>query len=68
MITYAQPINARDIAECYFYHKMDLPGVGTVGGAWDLRNRFDDYVNNANFAGRSVLDIGTASGFLTFEA
>lgn len=47
---------------------MDLPGIGVVGGAWDLRGRFDDYVDSADLAGKSVLDIGTAGGFLTFEA
>jgi SAM-dependent methyltransferase len=53
---------------CHFYHTMDLPEIGTVTGQWDLRGRFDDYVSDVPFEGKTVLDIGTASGFLTFEA
>jgi SAM-dependent methyltransferase len=54
--------------DCTFYHTMDLPGFGVVHGAWDLRGDFDDYVGHVELRGRSVLDLGTASGFLTFEA
>ena len=54
--------------DCTFYHAIDLPGVGTTPGAWDLRGKFQDYVGGVSLAGRTVLDIGTASGFLTFEA
>jgi SAM-dependent methyltransferase len=68
MVDYAEPIQVSDLAECIFYHKMDLPGVGVVGGAWDLRGRFDDYVDDVDLEGRTVLDVGTASGFLSFEA
>lgn len=56
------------IEDCHFYHSMDLPGAGTVVGGWDLRGRFDDYVGHTNLADQSVLDVGTASGFLSFEA
>src|SRR5262245_57456709 len=68
LIKYADPIHATDLSDCFFYHKMDLPGIGVVGGSWDLRGRFDDYVDDADLRGKTVLDIGTASGFLTFEA
>lgn len=54
--------------QCFFYHTMDLPELGLVHGHWDLRDRFDDYVGAADVAGKSVLDIGTATGFLSFEA
>lgn len=47
---------------------MELPGIGLVEGEWDLRGRFDDYVGGVELRGRSVLDVGTASGFLSFEA
>lgn len=55
------------IDECEFYHTMDLPGHGTVQGQWDLRGRFGEYSGHIEFSGRSVLDVGTASGFLSFE-
>jgi SAM-dependent methyltransferase len=56
------------LEDCFFYHAMELPGFGVVRGHWDLRGRFDDYVGGVEVAGKSVLDIGTATGFLSFEA
>ena len=47
---------------------MDLPGLGVQKGHWDLRGRFTDYVGGVDVKGKSVLDIGTATGFLSFEA
>lgn len=53
---------------CRFYHSMDLPGLGTIEGVWDLRGRFADYTGHVDLAGRRVLDVGTATGFLSFSA
>jgi len=54
-------------ALCHWYHSMTLPESGEVTGVWDLRGRVDEYLGNADFAGKRVLEIGPASGFLTFE-
>jgi hypothetical protein len=54
------------IEACHFYHHMDLPGVGAVGTGWDLRETVDDYLGNLDYKGKRVIDVGTASGFLTF--
>jgi SAM-dependent methyltransferase len=56
------------LEDCFFYHAMELPGFGLVPAHWDLRGRFDEYVGGVDMAGKSVLDIGTATGFLSFEA
>ena len=56
------------VEDCFFYHAMELPGFGLIPAHWDLRGRFDDYVGGVPVAGKSVLDVGTASGFLSFEA
>lgn len=64
---YAAPVRVTDIAECYYYHTMDVPGHGVVAGEWDLRGGVDDYLGHADVAGKRVLEIGTASGFLCFE-
>lgn len=56
------------LEDCFFYHAMELPGFGLVRGQWDLRERFDDYIGGVAVAGKSVLDIGAATGFLSFEA
>ena len=52
--------------DCYFYHSMDVPGNGEVVGQWDLRGQEPAYLGNVDLAGRSVLEIGPASGYLTF--
>lgn len=54
-------------ADCQFYHTVDLPGGGVARGQWDLRARTSDYLGNVAFAGRSVLEIGPASGYLSFH-
>lgn len=56
------------LEDCFFYHAMDLPGFGLVRAHWDLRGRFDDYVGGVDVSGKSVLDVGAATGFLSFEA
>jgi len=61
------PVTPPALDDCYFYHCMDVPGHGTVGGEWDLRGRADDYLGNVDISGLRVLEIGTASGFLCFE-
>jgi hypothetical protein len=63
---FADPLRVDDAADCYFYHRMSIPGVGEVGGDWDLRSCIDDYLGRHDFEGRRVLDVGAASGFLTF--
>jgi SAM-dependent methyltransferase len=47
---------------------MDVPGYGTVNGEWDLRGSLDDYLGHFDFNGRRVLDVGAASGILTYHA
>lgn len=49
-----------------FYHSMDIPGLGFVEGSWDLRDTAKSYLGGVELAGKTVLEIGKASGFLTF--
>jgi len=63
---YVNPKQVDRLDDCYFYHTMDLPGVGTVKGNWDLREGMDKYLGNFDFLGKRVLDIGAASGALSF--
>ena len=65
---FAEPRRVESLDECFFYHTMELPGFGVVHAHWDLRGRFDEYVGGVDVAGRSVLDVGAATGFLSFEA
>lgn len=64
---FASGLDVRDIKDCEFYHVMDLPGHGTTNGQWDLRGKSGEYLGYFAFAGRRVLEIGPASGFLTLE-
>ena len=36
MSIYSEPRNVSDQQECYFYHTMNLPGIGKIEGNWDL--------------------------------
>ncbi|MFN8133541.1 MAG: class I SAM-dependent methyltransferase [Solirubrobacteraceae bacterium] len=63
---YADPYRVERIEECAFYHVMDVPGHGVVGSGWDLRGGEQDYLGHVDLAGKRVLEIGPASGFLTF--
>jgi O-methyltransferase len=54
--------------DCFFYHVMHLPEAGVVGGEWDIAPYFDEYIGQVPLAGKRVLDIGAASGFVGFEA
>jgi O-methyltransferase len=62
---YAEPMRNTATTECDWYHTVDIPGHGLIRGGWDLRDCVDDYLGNQRFAGRSVIEIGPASGFLT---
>lgn len=67
-LLFARPQRVSSPAGCYWYHTLDLPGIGAVWGEWDLRGRFADYAGGVPLSGKRVLDLGAASGFLTFEA
>src|SRR6266498_3781065 len=64
----AKPRYIDSLTDCFFYHAMELPGFGLVRAHWDLRGRFDDYIGGVEVAGKSILDVGAATGFLSFEA
>jgi len=56
-----------DLNDCYFYHTVDLPGLGVQKGEWDLRGNIGAYLGDLDFEGKRVLDVGTANGYLCFE-
>jgi hypothetical protein len=45
---------------------MSLPGGEQHAGHWDLRACVDDYLGHLGYSGKKVIEIGPASGFLTF--
>jgi SAM-dependent methyltransferase len=62
----APPADPR-FEDCLFYHSMEIPGHGPVEGYWDLRGSEDAHLGGVELEGRRVLEIGPASGFLTFH-
>ncbi len=64
---FAAPRIGLSISDCHFYHTMEVPGHGLIEGVWDLRAGVENYLGNVDLAGKRVLEIGPASGFLTFE-
>jgi 2-polyprenyl-3-methyl-5-hydroxy-6-metoxy-1,4-benzoquinol methylase len=54
--------------DCIFYHCVTLTNGEEIEGAWDIRGMFDQYIGNYPLMGKTVLDVGTASGFLAFAA
>ncbi|SDT93744.1 O-methyltransferase [Pseudomonas pohangensis] len=55
------------VETCLFYHSVNLSPGEEITGTWDLRPRVDAYLGHVDFSGRSVLEIGPASGFLSFH-
>jgi SAM-dependent methyltransferase len=53
--------------ETPFYHAMHVPGLGDVGGDWDLRADLGTYLGRVDYKDAVVLDIGASDGFLAFE-
>ena len=65
-ITRAEARRGLALGDCDFYHTVDVPGDGTVEGQWDLRGTEAAYLGGTAFAGKSVLEIGPATGHLGF--
>jgi hypothetical protein len=55
-----------DIGSCEFYHVIDLPSGTTTPGQWDIRGHAPEYLGDVNFHSKQVIEIGPASGFLSF--
>ncbi|HLN15351.1 MAG TPA: hypothetical protein VK277_01245 [Acidimicrobiales bacterium] len=55
------------LADCEWYHTFELPDGTVVPGAWDLRGGEAAYLGGTEFAGQRVLELGPASGYLTFH-
>jgi 2-polyprenyl-3-methyl-5-hydroxy-6-metoxy-1,4-benzoquinol methylase len=54
-------------AKCYWYHTMQFPDGTRVKASWTIPD-FANYIGGYDLAGKTVLDVGRASGYLAFEA
>lgn len=55
-----------DHEDCLFFHVVDLPDGETTSGHWDFRATASAYHGHVHFAGKSVLEIGAATGSHSF--
>src|SRR5688572_23623574 len=63
---FAHPRAVMNPDDCSFYHTVDIPGYGTIPGFWDIRGNEAQYLGGETFTGKRVLEIGPASGHLSF--
>lgn len=52
--------------DCRFYHACTLDDGEEVSAEWDLRPNTFEYLGETSVTGRSVLEVGPASGYLSF--
>ena len=63
---YAEPKKGVSLQEATFYHRLDLPELQERKWMWDLRGDESRHLGNVDFAGKRVLEFGTANGALRF--
>ena len=56
-----------DLSDFVWYHSFELPDGRVLPGAWDLRGQEDAYLGGVDVAGKRVLELGPATGYLTFH-
>ena len=55
-----------DLSDLVWYHAVELPDGTVLPGAWDLRGHEPAYLGGVDVAGKRVLELGPATGYLTF--
>lgn len=61
----SEPLSVESSGDCLWYHTFDFPDGTIVRGRWDYRLNVDDYLGRLEYSGKTVLELGPASGFLT---
>ena len=55
------------LEDCQFYHVQDIPGLSEpTKGSFDLRKGVNEYPGCVDFLNKTVLELGPASGYITF--
>lgn len=63
----ARQLGFQDVSRYYWYHTIDL-GEGLITpGLYDYRETVRDFHFPADMRGKTVLDVGSATGFFAFE-
>lgn len=53
------------VEDCDFYHVVELDDGRRFGGEWDLRGHEQAYLGGQSLTGKSVIEFGPASGWLS---
>lgn len=56
-----------ELDDCAFYHYSELSTGEVIPGPWDLRGGEDEYLGGVDVAGKRVLELGPATGHLSFH-
>ncbi len=52
---------------CSFYTVQEIPGIiKPTNGPFDLRKNINKLLGNCNFKNKKILELGPASGYITF--
>jgi tRNA (mo5U34)-methyltransferase len=63
----AEKMGRADLKDYYWYHTVDLGNGLITPGTYDYRAVLDVFQFPENMKGKSVLDVGSATGFFAFE-
>jgi hypothetical protein len=66
-IKYEEPWRVEPGAGRYWYHTMKFPDGEIIKGHTTIKD-FNEYIGGYELKGKKVLDVGTASGYLAFNA
>jgi len=55
-----------NLSDFVWYHAFELPDGTVLPGVWDLRGHESTYLGGVDLAGKRVLELGPATGALTF--
>ena len=64
--TLAKRREGADLDTLVWYHTVELPDGRVLPGAWDLRGHEADYLGGVDVGGARVLELGPATGYLTY--
>src|SRR5258708_39135355 len=64
----AAQLGYADIENYYWYHTIELPDGLVTPGLYDLRAAVRHFGFPDDLRGKSVLDVGSATGFFAFES
>lgn len=66
------PSDNISLDDCEWYHRMEVPGVAddnlTPSISFDVRDDIGNILGNLDFKGKKVLNLGSITGHLSFEA